>query len=154
MGVAEYFSGFGVFRHLDDAIADRLLFISLIFEEQAVVDVGLGRRRRLHNLDPRRPFHGAEILGGLFDFVVGHPFGDVNHGIGVGLAGIGALAITVPKFVHLLDEVGDGETGHTGVFGAAFAIRVVAERTGAHVWLFAMGHDIGHRRMVSRKTVR
>jgi hypothetical protein len=62
--------------------------------------------------------------------------------------------IAVLKVVHLLDEIGDRQTAYPGVFGAPFAVRVVAQRAGAHAGPPAMRHDFGHLGMVLRKPVR
>src|SRR5207244_2625204 len=50
---------------------------------------------------------------------------------------------------HLLDKIGDGETGNRGVFGTALAIRVMAESARADLGFPAVRHDVGHRRMVA-----
>ena len=153
MRVAQHFGGLGILGHFNDAARDGLLLSALQGEEQAALDAGLRHCGAFDNLDPRGPFHRAEILGGRLDLVVGHVLGELRHQVGVGLAIIRALAIVILEIVHGLDEIRDRQAGDGGVFGAALAVRIVAQRAREHVRRLAVRHDVGHRGVVAGEPV-
>jgi hypothetical protein len=53
----------------------------------------------------------------------------------------------------MLDEVRDRQAGHACVFLTPFAIRIMAEGTGARIRPLSVRHDVGHRRVVAWKPV-
>ena len=147
--VAQHFGGLRVHRHFDDALAQRLFLVALERQEQTALDARLRSRLRFHYFDPRRgPLDRAKVIGGLFDFVFAHALGDGDHGIGVGLARLGTLAVAVSEIHHLLDEIRVVQPAHAGVFGAALAVRVMAQRARTYVRPLAVGHDVGHLRVI------
>ena len=67
--------------------------------------------------------------------------------------GFRALADAVAEVVHLLDEVGNGETGNAGVLLPPLAVRVVAKRTGSGVRCSPVGHDSPASREIGWKPI-
>ena len=148
----------GADRRLDDLVADRLGAGARALGDGEPVSgaVGLGHGGGFRHLEPVRGLlQLREVLRRLVDLLVGHRLGEADHGVGVGLARIGAEALAVLELEDLLLEVLDRQADDIGVLGAADAVRQVAERAGVdHPLHVAVQRDLGHvRRMVGREPV-
>src|SRR5262249_34494843 len=105
--------------------------------------------------NPWRPFHGGEIRGRGFDFIVGHRFGERDHAVRITFSSIGALSQIVFEIHHGLNEIRNRKSRYTGVLGPAFTIGIMAETACIHLRIpSAMSDDFRHLRMVSWKPVR
>src|SRR5260370_23707029 len=113
--------------------------------------MALGDHVRLDAVDPGRPFHGAEVLGGDLRLFGRDALGDIDHLTGITLSLIPTGPGAVLEIVDLLQDVLVRQTGGTGVIGAALAIGVMAEAACVyHGGLVPTGHDLGHLGVIPR----
>src|SRR5260370_15387351 len=113
--------------------------------------MALGDHVRLDAVDPGRPFHGAEVLGGDLRLFGRDALGDIGHLTLITLSLIPSGPGAVLEIVDLLQDVLVRQTGGTGVIGAALAIGVMAEAACVyHGGLVAVGDDLGHLGVIPR----
>src|SRR5207237_4627140 len=95
-----------VFRHLDDAVAQRLAAAVGMHEPLvALADVGLGHGVGLHHPDPGPRLERSKIAGGVADLRIGDDLRHRHHG--------GAeFAVAALPVRHLANETWRAEAGH------------------------------------------
>jgi len=71
-----------------------------------------------------------------------------NHVRGRQMPGLGTLAGAAAKVCDLVNDVGGGQSSEAGILRASQAVRQVTVTTGENVGLSAVGHDVGHGRVV------
>ena len=145
-----------VLRHLDDAVADRLLpgLRSLEFEVHVAGDLRLRHHADFLDLDPAlRDGQRGEIFSGGFDLLGSRLSRESGHGVDVGLAWIRAPSQAVLEIFHLLSEVGNGKTCRRRVLGATATIREMAEAARAH-GLTTLADDVRHWAVILRMPIR
>ena len=157
MRIAQHVGRLTIDRHLDDALANRLLagFGSFKRQIQTCSALHLRGGRALDHLDPRRPGNRGEVIGRGLDLLVGHLFGDIGHGGRIALLRLAALAGTRLEVVHGVDEVLCTQARYWRVLGPALAVGIVAQRTGDDAaGRIALLHDRRHQGVLVRVPVR
>ena len=134
--------------------ADRFRCVAFQSEEHAVLNSCLRHGFGFDDLDPRRPLHRGKVASGGFPLVIRHGLGEINHEMRVGFSGIRAGSLAVLEFRQLLQNIVIGEARDSRILGTAFAVRIVAQRAGAHFRFLAVRHDFRHLRMIAGIPVR